>query len=342
MFKMYLSANEKKLSNNSGRLLWLDMARGVAMLFIIIGHCDGIPQILRHAIFSFHVPLFFILSGYVYRKKEKSIWKDFKQLIIPYIISVCFVIIFNVWGSRTVDPSAIKNIVKTALYGYGSVYGDIGMIGALWFLPAMFIARRLMNFVFSLELREIHRFLAMLFLLILGVRIGAIVWVPMNVDIAMVAAGFMYIGYLLRERNISLKKDIVVGCLFIWFAAVKAGEMEWSSRMYEPWMSNFVGAVAGSIIILYLCQKMEAVTIVRKGLSFVGTHTILLLCIHDLDWRLPFDVYWGFLQQFQGERIYFLLSVLFRMAFDLLVMVACLLILNIAKKGISYKKNNLS
>lgn len=339
MFKMYASTNEKNLSNN-GRLPWLDMARGIAMLFIIIGHCDGLPQILRHAIFSFHVPLFFILSGYVYKKKEKSIRKDLKQLIVPYIITVCIVIAFHVWGTGRVDLEMIKNTLKTALYGYGSVYGDIGMIGALWFLPTMFIARRLMNLVFSLELKEPHRFLAMLFLLVLGVRIGAVMWIPMNVDIAMVASGFMYIGYLLRNRKISLKKDIVAGCLFIWFAAVKAGEMEWSSRMYDPWIINFAGAVAGSILILYLCQRMESVTVIRKSLSFVGIHTILLLCIHDLDWRLPFDVYWGFLQQFQGEKIYFLISVLCRMGFDLLAMLICLLIYRIVKNAVfSHKKN---
>ena len=130
--------------------------------------------------------------------------------------------------------------------------------------------------------------MAMLFLVILGVKIGTVVWVPMNVDIAMVASGFMYIGYLLRNRNISLKKDVVAGCLFLWFAAVKAGEMEWSSRMYDPWMINFAGAVAGSMVVLYLCQKMEPITAIRKGLSFVGIHTILLLCIHDLDWETSF------------------------------------------------------
>ena len=326
-------SNMKKQSGL--RFPWIDMARGIAMLIIIIGHCDGIPQILRHAIFSFHIPLFFVLSGYVYKKKDKSIKKDLRQLIVPYIITVCVVIVFNVWGARRIDLDIIKNTVKVALYGYGSANGDIGIIGAIWFLPTMFIARRLINFTFSLELRETYRLLAILLLMILGVKIGTVVWVPLNVDIAMVASGFMYIGYLLRNRNISLKKDTVAGCLFIWFAAMRSGGMEWSSRMYEPWMINFAGAVAGSIIVLYLCQKMERIMVVRESLSFVGKHTILLLCIHDLDWRLPFDVYGGFLQNFQREKMYFFMSVLCRMGFDLFVMLICLLIYKIVKNVVS-------
>ena len=111
MCKMYLSANEKNLHNN-GRLPWLDMARGIAMLFIIIGHCDGLPQIMRHAIFSFHVSLFFILSGYVYKKKEKSIRKDLKQLMIPYVITVGIVIVFQVWGAGRADLELIKNTLS--------------------------------------------------------------------------------------------------------------------------------------------------------------------------------------------------------------------------------------
>lgn len=40
-----------------------DYARGIAMILIIIGHAIGMSEFVVQIIYSFHVPLFFIISG---------------------------------------------------------------------------------------------------------------------------------------------------------------------------------------------------------------------------------------------------------------------------------------
>ena len=58
--------DRKKLeiqTQNQKRIDWLDIAKGIAILCIIIGHSFGKNRI-GVFIFSFHMPLFFILSGY--------------------------------------------------------------------------------------------------------------------------------------------------------------------------------------------------------------------------------------------------------------------------------------
>lgn len=321
----------EKLSQKD-RVKWIDMARGFAMLLIIMGHCAGIPETLKHIIFSFHVPLFFILSGYVYRHKEKSVLKDFKQLIAPYIISVFIIIIFNIYANKAISGDYILQTLKSALYAYGSDYGEIKLIGGLWFLPTIFVTRRFMNLAFSIDMKEHYRAVVFLFFTFLGVQISRYVWVPLNIDVALIASGFMYVGYLLKTFRININLDILLGCFLIWIGAVKTGTLEMSTRVYDPWPVIFCGSVAASICVIYFCEKLEKIKIPQWALSFVGLHTILLLCIHDLDWRLPFDVYWGFLQQFQGERIYFFMSVLCRMGFDLVVMCVILAAVKILKE----------
>ena len=158
----------EKLSQKD-RVKWIDMARGFAMLLIIVGHCAGISETLKHIIFSFHVPLFFILSGYVYRHKEKSILKDFKQLIVPYMISVFIIIIFNIYANRSISGDYILQTLKSALYAYGSDYGEVKLIGGLWFLPTIFVARRFMNLAFSIDMKEHYRVVVFLFFTFLGV-----------------------------------------------------------------------------------------------------------------------------------------------------------------------------
>jgi fucose 4-O-acetylase-like acetyltransferase len=45
-----------------------DIMKGVGIILMIIGHC-AIPRLLWHFIFSFHMPLFFIISGFFFKPK---------------------------------------------------------------------------------------------------------------------------------------------------------------------------------------------------------------------------------------------------------------------------------
>lgn len=53
---------------NVKRLRWVDFARGLAMLSVIIGHEK--TGFLKFLIFSFHMPIFFLLSGYTSHKRK--------------------------------------------------------------------------------------------------------------------------------------------------------------------------------------------------------------------------------------------------------------------------------
>ena len=46
------------------RLAAFDIAKGIAMIAVIVGHCDllGVPDSIRDFCFSFHMPLFFIVD----------------------------------------------------------------------------------------------------------------------------------------------------------------------------------------------------------------------------------------------------------------------------------------
>lgn len=43
------------------RLDWIDIAKGIAIILVIVGHTVPNPSPLRHAIFSFHMPVFLFL-----------------------------------------------------------------------------------------------------------------------------------------------------------------------------------------------------------------------------------------------------------------------------------------
>lgn len=45
-----------------------DIAKGIGMLAVVLGHMS-IPAKMGDFIFSFHMPLFFLINGYFFKKK---------------------------------------------------------------------------------------------------------------------------------------------------------------------------------------------------------------------------------------------------------------------------------
>lgn len=78
------------------RINWIDIAKGIGILLVILGHSprdimvDSYPAIrfMFSFIYSFHMPLFFFLAGVTFHSFKKSdgfIIKKTKQLFIPLI-----------------------------------------------------------------------------------------------------------------------------------------------------------------------------------------------------------------------------------------------------------------
>ncbi|EUJ29371.1 acyltransferase [Listeria cornellensis FSL F6-0969] len=69
------------------RLHWIDNLRGFGMILVVWGHMN-IPIALETIIYSFHMPLFFFISGYLYKKNNNSFKEVVKKkatvLLIPY------------------------------------------------------------------------------------------------------------------------------------------------------------------------------------------------------------------------------------------------------------------
>lgn len=58
----------KYKNKNENRIDWVDISKGLGIILVIIGHCVYLGGLIHNWIFSFHMPLFFILSGIFIRK----------------------------------------------------------------------------------------------------------------------------------------------------------------------------------------------------------------------------------------------------------------------------------
>ena len=118
------------------------MAKGIGIFFVALGHMEDIATGTRIWISSFHMPLFFIVTGILMAVKnepardfKESVEKRFRGIIIPYLwFSLSYFIIdignLNIVHNIDLHTFIVDTIDSATFYG----------MSVLWFLPAIFLA----------------------------------------------------------------------------------------------------------------------------------------------------------------------------------------------------------
>lgn len=123
------------------RIDYLDYSKGISIILVVLGHILSKGNIKTY-IYSFHMALFFIVSGYLFNCSKIISFKDFihkriNGILIPY----CTFSIINVLGYYILSGLSFINL-KNNLLDSIKFYG----IGALWFLPVLFISESIFMF----------------------------------------------------------------------------------------------------------------------------------------------------------------------------------------------------
>jgi len=203
----------------------LDIAKGIGICLVVLGHnlylTKGIAgEEVAEAIFSFHVPLFFFISG-VFLKPTVPL-RDFvisrgDVLLKPYFVVLGVLGIVKICAGWPIPT--LFGLPEPANYFLGLLYGTGPTIawGALWFLPHLYITS--LSALLILKATgcwpEAGRWLVATFLLVLGtlgidrfwselpVQLGSLKLdrlpgLPWSIDLVPVTCSFVIIGSLLR------------------------------------------------------------------------------------------------------------------------------------------------
>ena len=83
---------EQTTSKKQGeRIAWIDTAKGLCLFLVVFGHLltIGTWQNLKTAIYSFHMPMYFILAGWLMKPKNQKfstfLKEKFFQLNFQYL-----------------------------------------------------------------------------------------------------------------------------------------------------------------------------------------------------------------------------------------------------------------
>lgn len=132
----------------------INIAKGIGILLMVAGH-SGMPNFLHHFVYAFHMPLFFIISGYCFKEKYVNepwtfVRKRFKGLYVPYVkYMLLFILLHNVftyWHFYEYTYTT-RDFARCAFYTITTMGGWEGLLGGYWFLTQLLLCS-LIGFIF--------------------------------------------------------------------------------------------------------------------------------------------------------------------------------------------------
>lgn len=288
------------------RIGFFDVAKALAIMAVIAGHVAiRFSPVGRGSLyvvgltFSFHLPLFFVVSGYfLHVDRQFDVRKEARSLVVPYavtalavVVGVCLTnMVLHDWGSTR---ELLRQWGSAAIYGAASVpsnplWPQQVRIGAIWFLLALFWSRLVVTYLGRSRLA----WLWSLVCLVVGLGSSRIVFLPFDIQSGLCAVPYVCLGHWLRERKafeegrIPTWGWIVLTCLWMYavdhYVGFGMGVCDYGSDLVDV-TRNLVGGAAGTMCVIGFCASLE-----RRGatggawrlLVAIGRMTLPIMCVH--------------------------------------------------------------
>lgn len=330
------------------RIAWIDIARGIAIIAVIAGHSLGNywPGYLGNFLFAFHMPIFFVLSGYLYHVQSQKVLtkKNFFNLLVPYLATVAIELVlltfYRGFPNSIIAPSrgdSYKQFLLSALYAAGGTVNIphtrivIQPIGAIWFLVAMFIANQIFNLLMRAKIKLQFKAIIVIILTLVGIFSANLLFLPFSIQPALIAQFFLFTGYLLKRFQLLDKVNwlvlLVFAIIWLWDSSFNLFAFEGVTAQ-NIYLAVIVGALA-SIVVIKLSIYLDELTDkfnwhhLQRVLLFWGSQSLILLCFHLVD--LDYVQLWPqVINLFKGTNYLFavVMGVIYRVLFVSVIAIA--------------------
>lgn len=280
---------------------FVDVAKGLGVILIILGHLTETGQYGRLILYSFIIPFFFILSG-VFAKTSNDFGryfkKSFKRLYVPFftysLLDLFLRIVYAVYKGR--DVVVKIKIALTSLFGLGF---DIEN-RPLWFLFALFIIQIAYYFIGKNKWAKLCA--ALVGIAFLAVHKATGFYTQNLWLVAIPCVPFYLLGTEVKELVLTLpsrlqknKRMFVFAVALMTVVLVVLSVFNGNVNVHGCEYGNFVllfifNALLGTFVMLCLSVALQGNGIVSRFLIYFGQNTIPVMASHYYICRILF--YW--------------------------------------------------
>ena len=268
--------NKEKIN----RYYWLDVTKCIGIFLIVLCHFP-ISKYTAKFLWTFHVPLFFFISGYLFKETTT---RDFLEkltfrLILPYIYIYLLTVLLTVLLESDFDIKHIVSMILGLFWGTHSYPYFIN--SALWFLPGLitvqllyfFLVRKTIIFYFALLCVSVFLYLK------------AYLNLFFSVDLALLGLNYFIAGVLIKKYNcidVVKTKPLVVFILFILSLLTTMdfayfGNVWYGGKYYSI---SLLGGLIGILMTIMLSILIEIISKPSSFIMYISSSTLFIFCFH--------------------------------------------------------------
>lgn len=263
------------------RIIWIDWAKVILIYLMVVGHLFPADMLYR-LIYAFHMPAFFIVSGYLYHEHD---WKKIlKSFGIPLIVFsfVNFVIWFvPKWLKGTLELSHLAERILVPYFGGPTTELDyIILFPGCWFVFALLLGRFLMGDIKCFSFVRNYALYAIgILCLLMAVEPFLFpdnVLVEYKFQRVIPSLPFLLFGYYIKNR-LKMEKIGKIHFLVLFSIFVVAGTLQGDCNILNykfgfSYILYYIIAISGSLCLFKLCTKFKSsqvIQVLSKGTLFV-------------------------------------------------------------------------
>jgi acyltransferase len=258
----------------SNRLYWLDIAKGITILLMVLGH-TSIPSILSNFIWAFHMPLFFIVSGWTTNWGRSDFIgftkKKISTLFVPFLVYSLVVLLIQISQGWVVFNHWIYN-------GWVSY--------ALWFIPVLFLASLFVKLIYGIKNGYLLLGCAFMLAGIGGILSLYKIQLPWTLSSVPFATFLIVVGTEFKRFN-SIIADSKLWHILLLFLVTAGISHFWRLDLcfnsILPFLPLTIGAIAGTMMVFmissWIDKHFKYLSIV---LQKVGKETYLIVAFSQI------------------------------------------------------------
>ncbi len=283
----------------SQRITWIDCWKGIAIVTVVAGNILDLQ--LAKYIFWFHMPLFFFISGYLYKENHDYLSffkKKFLHLIVPY---TSFLLLFSlpnfaihigqIWQTKQLDfLYQLLLFILKQLYG-GQLLTD--WFSVFWFITCLFFTQQLYNFIYT----NFGNYKSLINIIMLDVYCLAMIdysffkdiSFPWNINVVLMALPFYWLGHMV-SKNLTIfnyKKLVFIAVITLVIIALIDNfyflefTFDMKNKSYGIPIFNLFIAIAGIIIVQQMAQTVNKINFLDNVTREIGAASMAIMYLHQ-------------------------------------------------------------
>lgn len=255
------------------RAEYLDIAKGIGILLVVWAHARG-P--FSSYIYQFHMPLFFLISGYLFNERntvKQFVVKKVQTLYLPFVFwNIIFIVVerklqLTLFSQKEFRDRIIQIILSVGKSGV--------FLGATWFLAALFVVSVVYKIIDTYLPKKREMSLVLLLICAVIAYTGFTITFPYIISRTLILSVFFAIGRVVRTYKEELTRyGTWVTVLFsavIFLFIGKHNNADMGTNEYKYRLLFVIGALAASYVVIEVSKYIEMHSrYLKKILCFWG------------------------------------------------------------------------